>query len=47
MSSKTPRWVSNVTGLTGLLKLVPEGLIASSAGKVIEETWAEIEQKLK
>lgn len=40
-------WVSDVTELTGLLKLVPKGLISSSAGKVIEDTWEEIDKKLK
>ncbi len=40
-------WVADVTELTGLLKLVPKGLISSAAGKVIEDTWAEIENKLK
>lgn len=40
-------WIADVTELTGLLKLVPKGLISSSAGKVIEETWAEIDKKLK
>jgi carbon monoxide dehydrogenase subunit G len=39
-------WVADVTELTGLLKLVPKVLISSSAGKVIEETWAEIDKKL-
>jgi len=39
-------WLADVTELTGLLKLVPKGLITSSASKIIEETWSEIEKKL-
>ena len=39
-------WSADITELTGLLKLVPKGLISSTAGKVIEETWGEIEKKL-
>ena len=46
-SGTTVRWVADVTELTGLLKLVPKSLIMSSAGKVIDETWAEIDAKLK
>lgn len=40
-------WTADVTEMTGLLKLVPKGLIASAAGKVIDETWTEIEQRLR
>ena len=40
-------WTADVTELTGLLKLVPKGLISSSANKVIEETWGEIEARLR
>lgn len=39
-------WSADITELTGLLKLVPKGLISSTAGKVIEDTWGEIEKKL-
>jgi carbon monoxide dehydrogenase subunit G len=46
-SGTAVHWVADVTELTGLLKLVPKGLISSSAGKVIDETWAEIDKKLK
>ena len=46
-SGTAVHWVADVTELTGLLKLVPKGLISSSAGKVIDETWDEIDQKLK
>jgi carbon monoxide dehydrogenase subunit G len=40
------RWVADVTEITGLLKMVPKGLIQSTASKVIEETWVGIEKKL-
>lgn len=40
-------WVADVTEMTGLLKLVPKGLISSAAGKVIDETWGEIETRLR
>jgi carbon monoxide dehydrogenase subunit G len=40
-------WLADVTEMTGLLKLVPKGLISSAAGKVIDETWTEIEMRLK
>jgi carbon monoxide dehydrogenase subunit G len=40
-------WIAYVTEMTGLLKLVPKGLISSAAGKVIEETWGEIEKQLR
>ncbi len=39
-------WSADITELTGLLKLVPKGLISSTAGKVIEDTWSEIEKKI-
>jgi len=41
------QWSSDITELTGLLKLVPKGLISSSASKIIEDTWTEIEKKLR
>ena len=41
------RWVADITEITGLLRMVPKGLIQSAAGKVITETWSEIEAKLK
>ena len=40
------KWTADILSLTGLLKLVPKGLIQSSAGKVIEETWAAVAKKL-
>lgn len=35
-------WVADITALTGLLKLVPKGLIQSAAKKVIEDVWASV-----
>ncbi len=46
-SGTAVHWTADVTELTGLLKLVPKGLILSTAGKVIEETWGEIAKKLR
>ena len=46
-SGTAVHWIADVTELTGLLKLVPKSLISSSAGKVIDETWAEIDRKLR
>ncbi len=40
------QWNSEITALTGLLKMVPKGLIQSSAQKVIEETWLNIEKRI-
>lgn len=40
------KWTGDITSLTGLLKLVPKGLIQSSAGKVIDETWAAVTKRL-
>jgi carbon monoxide dehydrogenase subunit G len=40
-------WLADLTETTGLLKLVPKSLISSAAGKVIEETWAEVDKKLR
>ena len=40
------KWTGDIIALTGLLKLVPKGLIQSSAGKVIEETWAAVSRRL-
>jgi len=33
-------WTAEVTALTGLLKLVPKGLIQATAGTVIADVWA-------
>jgi carbon monoxide dehydrogenase subunit G len=40
------KWTGDITSLTGLLKMVPKGLIQSSAGKVIEETWTAVSKRL-
>lgn len=40
-------WLADLVETTGLLKMVPKSLISATAGKVIEEGWAEIEKKLK
>lgn len=39
-------WTGDLVALTGLLKMVPPGLIEGSAKKVIEDIWAELEKKL-
>ena len=42
----TVTWSAELVERTGLLKLVPAGLVQSAAGSVIEETWKSIETKL-
>jgi carbon monoxide dehydrogenase subunit G len=39
-------WTAEVKNLTGLLKLVPTGLIRGAAEKVINDAWDRIEKKL-
>src|SRR5262245_24785737 len=39
-------WEMEITQLTGLLKLVPKGLLQATAQKVIEDVWTQIEKKL-
>ena len=39
-------WEAAITELTGLLKMVPKGLIESSARKVIEDVWANMAARL-
>jgi carbon monoxide dehydrogenase subunit G len=39
-------WVAEVKELTGLLKLVPGGLIRGAAEKVINDLWTAIEKKV-
>lgn len=39
------RWFAEITELTGLLKVVPKGLIQSSARKVIDEVWQQVAAK--
>jgi carbon monoxide dehydrogenase subunit G len=39
-------WVGDLVEVTGLLKIVPKGLLQSSAQKVIEDVWTAIAAKL-
>ena len=39
-------WVAEVKALTGLLKLVPAGLIRGAAQKVVNDLWNSVEAKL-
>jgi carbon monoxide dehydrogenase subunit G len=39
-------WKAEVTQLTGLLKLIPPGLIQAAAQKVVEDVWGQIFRKL-
>ena len=39
-------WTGDLTEVTGLLKIVPKGLIEGSARKVIEDVWAAVNAKL-
>jgi len=39
-------WTGELTQVTGLLKMVPKGLLQGSAQKVIEEVWTAIAARL-
>ena len=39
-------WTAEVTEITGLMKMVPQGLIQSAAQKVIADVWAGVRRKL-
>ena len=39
-------WTGNLTEVTGLLKIVPKGLIEGSARKVIEDVWEAVSARL-
>ena len=39
-------WTGDLTEVTGLLKIVPKGLIEGSARKVIEDVWEAVSAKL-
>jgi uncharacterized protein len=39
-------WTGDLTEVTGLLKIVPKGLIEGSARKVIEDVWEAVAAKL-
>lgn len=40
------RWEAEIAALTGLLKMVPRGLIQATAQKVIADVWAAVRAKL-
>jgi carbon monoxide dehydrogenase subunit G len=39
-------WTADIKTLTGLLKLVPQGLIRGAAQNVINDVWTQVEAKL-
>lgn len=39
-------WTGDVTQVTGLLKMVPKGLLQGTAHKVIEDVWAAVTARL-
>ena len=39
-------WTGDLVAVTGLLKMVPKGLMEGAAKKVIEDTWAAVFAKL-
>ena len=39
-------WTGDLTEVTGLLKMVPKGLLQSTAEKVIQDVWAAVAAKL-
>jgi len=42
----TVHWVGDLVAATGLLKMVPKGLMEGSAKKVIDDVWAAVSAKL-
>jgi uncharacterized protein len=40
-------WTGELTALTGLLKMVPKGLIQSTAQKVIADVWASVRVRIE
>jgi len=40
-------WQAEITEMTGLLKMIPKGLIQGTARKVIEDVWAGVDERLK
>ena len=40
-------WIAEVKELSGLLKMVPQGLIRGAAEKVLNDAWAAVETKLR
>jgi uncharacterized protein len=45
--STVVRWAADITALTGLLKMVPKGLIQATAQKVIADVWAAVRAKVE
>lgn len=39
-------WTGDLTSVTGLMKMVPKGLLEGAAKKVIDEIWAAVGKKL-
>ncbi|HEY1186678.1 MAG TPA: SRPBCC family protein [Gemmata sp.] len=39
-------WAGDIVAVTGLLKMVPKGLLEGTAKKVIEDVWAAVEAHL-
>lgn len=42
----TVHWTGDLTEVTGLLKMVPKGLLQGAAQKVIEDVWAAVGARL-
>lgn len=40
------RWSGDLVEVTGLLKMVPKGLLQATAGKVIDDVWAAVRARL-
>ncbi len=40
-------WTAQITELTGLLKMVPQGLLEGAARKVIDEVWTAVAARLE
>jgi carbon monoxide dehydrogenase subunit G len=40
-------WTADITALTGLLKMVPKGLIQATARTVIRDVWAAVRAKIE
>ncbi len=43
----TVNWSGDLVAVTGLLKMVPKGLMEGAAKKVIDDVWAAVAAKLK
>lgn len=41
------RWTGDLVSVTGLMKMVPKGLMEGSAKKVIDDVWAAVAARLK